>query len=96
MNYKKWFKIFIIEIGFVFVIIAACNIIIDPFFHYHKPLSGLFYVLDNQRYQNNGIVRHFDYNAIITGSSMTENFKTSEFNNIFFHRTAYFCINATC
>lgn len=83
MNYKKWFKIFIIEIGFVFVIIAACNIIIDPFFHYHKPLSGLFYVLDNQRYQNNGIVRHFDYNAIITGSSMTENFKTSEFNNIF-------------
>ena len=59
------------------------TIVIDPYFHYHKPLSGLQYPINNQRYQNDGIIKHFDYDAIITGSSMTENFKTSEFDELF-------------
>ncbi len=58
-------------------------IIVDPLFHYHPPLKGIQYILDNERYQNNGIVKNFDYDAIITGSSMTENFKTSEFDECF-------------
>jgi len=57
---------------------------IDPFFHYKKPLTDqYFYRLDNQRSQNNGIVKHFDYDALITGTSMTENFKTSEMDALF-------------
>ncbi|MCI8484254.1 MAG: hypothetical protein HFH41_07935 [Lachnospiraceae bacterium] len=56
----------------------------DPFFHYHQPnTKEYFYVLDNQRSQNDGISKHFDYNALITGTSMTENFKTSEMDAIF-------------
>lgn len=57
--------------------------VIDPFFHYHKPLEGLSYPINNARYQNDGIVKHFAYDAIITGSSMTQNFKASEFDEIF-------------
>ena len=34
---------------------------IDPMFHYHAPLKFLSYPLVNERYQNNGIARHFDY-----------------------------------
>ena len=57
---------------------------VDPYFHYHKPdTSAYYYVLNNQRSQNDGISKHFDYNALITGTSMTENFKTSEFDEIF-------------
>lgn len=83
MNFKKWVNIFIIELlGIVILSISFC-IIVDPFFHYHKPLPQLFYVLNNERYQNDGILKHFDYDAIITGTSMTENFKTSEFNKLF-------------
>ena len=63
--------------------IGAVTIVIDPYFHYHKPLSGFQYSINNQRYQNDGIIKHFDYNAIITGSSMTENFKASEFDDLF-------------
>ena len=37
-----------------------------------------FYILKNQRSQNNGIIKWFDYTGLITGTSMTENFKTSE------------------
>lgn len=52
-------------------------------FHYHAPLKFLSYPLVNERYQNNGIVRHFDYDSVITGTSMTENFKTSEAQKLF-------------
>ena len=57
--------------------------IIDPLFHYHAPLNNLAYPINDERYQNDGIIKHFDYNAIITGSSMTENFKTSESDKLF-------------
>lgn len=60
-------------------LVAAKTIQVDPFFHYHKPHADVyFYPLNNQRSQNNGIVRHFDYSGLITGTSMTENFKTSD------------------
>ncbi len=60
---------------------------VDPFFHYHKPdLDRYYYVLDNSRSQNDGISRHFDYDALITGTSMVQNFRTTEADRIFgFH-----------
>ena len=56
---------------------------IDPLFHYHAPLEQYQYPLTEERYQNDGIVRHFTYDGIITGTSMTENFKTSEADALF-------------
>lgn len=84
MKAKIWLTgYFIIVVG-VLATIGAGVIIIDPFFHFHKPdTENFFYTLNNERSQNNGIMRHFDYNALITGTSMTENFKTSEMDSIF-------------
>lgn len=65
------------------VLFAAPTIYIDPLFHYHKPLDNYEYPINNERYQNDGIIRHFDYDSIITGSSMAENFKTSEADELF-------------
>ena len=80
----KKFSLFCI-IGILFVLMINASIIYytDPFFHYHKPYDWISYTLNNQRYQNNGILRNFDYDAIITGTSMVENFRTSEFDKIF-------------
>lgn len=84
MKSKLWIT------GFFVIVIAALGTIgvqvyrVDPFFHYHKPdTEAYYYVLDNQRSQNDGISKHFDYDALITGTSMTENFKTSEMDEIF-------------
>lgn len=63
--------------------VALLNCIIDPCFHYRKPSNNTHYLLHDERYQNDGIQKHFGYNALITGTSMTENFKTTEFNEIF-------------
>lgn len=57
--------------------------VFDPYFHFHAPFEGFSYVLNNERYQNNGITRQFEYDALITGTSMTQNFKTSELDALF-------------
>ena len=57
--------------------------LVDPFFHYHKPLEQLAYPIDSERYQNDGISRNFTYDAVLTGTSMMENFKASRFDSLF-------------
>lgn len=83
MKEKKYFKILIFLITLFLIIIGGIVIIIDPYFHYHKPLKFLSYRLENQRYINDGIGRQFEYDYVITGSSMTENFKNSLFKKLF-------------
>ncbi len=73
---------FILSVGLCGGVLLACAALVfrvDPYFHYRAPQIGRFaYFLDNQRSQNDGIVRHFDYRALVTGSSMTENFRASD------------------
>jgi len=80
---KKWLISVIVLVLAALLCSGVLIAVVDPYFHYHKPLAAFGYALDNERYQNNGIVKNFDYDAIITGSSMTENFKTSELNALF-------------
>lgn len=83
MNAKKFNVIVLVCVIAGMGLFALPTIIIDPYFHYHAPLSSLYYPIDNERYQNNGITKNFSYDAMITGTSMVENFKTSEFDEIF-------------
>jgi hypothetical protein len=80
---KKWFikcmVILIAATGGVFLLVW----IIDPYFHFHKPFSFVKYRLYEERYINDGISRNFDYDTIVTGTSMSQNFKTSEIDEIF-------------
>lgn len=83
MKEKKFFSLLILGIIFVLFIIMSVMIIVDPYFHYHKPLKILKYRLGNERYINDGIIRNFNYNGVITGTSMVENFKSSQFDKLF-------------
>lgn len=83
MNAGKWVKSFLIIMLAFVVIVGGLVIYIDPFFHYHAPLEGWSYELSDQRSQNDGITKYFDYNAIITGTSTIENCLTSEFDALF-------------
>lgn len=83
MNAKKWLiKCIFSLVGVVVLIFALCYIF-DPYFHFHKPFSFVSYRLYDERYTNDGISRHFDYDAIVTGTSMAQNFKTSEMDKLF-------------
>lgn len=83
-NSKLWILIYFALVTSALVLVAAQVIKVDPFFHYHQPnTESYYYTLNNERSQNDGISKHFDYDALITGTSMTENFKTSEMDEIF-------------
>lgn len=83
MSSKRWSLIFLAVLILMLACVISVVAIIDPYFHYHAPLPFLEYPIHLQRYQNDGILRNFEYDAIITGSSMTENFKSSEFDELF-------------
>lgn len=84
MNNVKFWSIGVLVITLCLLLSSAILTgYIDPFFHYHEPQDSLEYPLNNQRYQNDGIVKHFSYDAIITGTSLSENFKPSEFDALF-------------
>ena len=82
MKENVWNKIVLGSTGAALILVAAVNMLIDPFLHYHAPLGGLQYPLKDERYQNDGIMRNYPYNAVITGTSMCQNFLPSEFDDL--------------
>lgn len=83
MMTKHWCFSFIIFFVMLLTGIGGLTVVIDPYFHFHKPLNAYAYRIYNERYQNDGIVKHFEYDGLITGTSMTQNFMTSEFDTLF-------------
>lgn len=87
MSNKKFFAGTVGTVAMILAIVVAIVVVVDPFFHFHKPLNQLKYPILNQRYQNDGILRNFDYDSIIIGTSMTENFSASQWNTLFDAKT---------
>lgn len=83
MTYKRFTLLSIILLLILFIILSLPVFIVDPIFHYHKPLPFLHYQQQESRYQNFGIAKYFDYDSLIIGTSMTANFKTSQFDSLF-------------
>ncbi len=84
MKVKIWL------IGWSIIVSVALGLLglwvykVDPYFHYHLPdTERYYYPLDYQRGQNDGILRNFDYDTIVCGSSMIENIRTTEVDEVF-------------
>lgn len=83
--YKRW-TIGVLTLTLCgLIILGGLTVYVDPCFHYHKPIENMAYQLKlkEERYINDGIARNFEYTGIISGTSMVENFRTSEFNELF-------------
>lgn len=82
MKKKKW-NIFVLGSTFgILLLVALVTLVIDPYLHYHKPLEVLEYPLKDERYINDGIARNYEYEAMITGTSMAQNFKASQMEEL--------------
>lgn len=85
MNEKKIFQRFIGCIAFCFctgaLIVAGLVWVVDPFYQYHSPWLGMPVILDDAVYQTAGAARNLEYDSAIVGTSMTENFHTSWFDD---------------
>ncbi|MBR5799077.1 MAG: hypothetical protein IKY23_03350 [Lachnospiraceae bacterium] len=76
---KGLLALFALSVLGMLLCVALLVAYVDPFFHYHKPLPGFPYQVDNQLSQNPGMARHMEYDSVLLGSSMTVNFNTRWF-----------------
>ena len=61
MNAKKFARLSITLTLVLLILVAVVQITIDPLFQYHQPWFGLKPVVTDERYQNAGIAKDFDY-----------------------------------
>ncbi|MCF0143416.1 MAG: SGNH/GDSL hydrolase family protein [Parasporobacterium sp.] len=83
MTASNFIKKGLLLILLLLLLSAATVFIFDPFYHYHKPLWGLKAVLNEKEYQVPGTLDHFEYNAVIAGSSVAENYNNRWFDEAF-------------
>lgn len=82
-NDLQFIKSFFIRTIILLAAVIAVVVIFDPFYHYHKPLPGLKAVLTDKEYQCIGTLRTFDYDSLIVGSSVCENYNNHWFDGGF-------------
>lgn len=80
---NKFIKQFLISSGILLLLCVLAVVIFDPFFQYHKPLFGLKAVLTDKEYQCTGSLKTFDYDSVIAGSSVAENYNNGWFDQGF-------------
>lgn len=83
MSGKKWCVLWMILYAVIILLIGSVVIIVDPYFHFHGPIEGVSYSLENVFYINDGVSKNFNYNAMITGTSLTRDFRTEEAGQLF-------------
>ena len=80
---RKFIRNFFIRMLILLLAVIAVVVVFDPFYQYHKPLPGLKAVLTDKEYQCIGTLRNFDYDALIVGSSVCENYNNGWFDTAF-------------
>ena len=94
MTRLQWGKLTLSLLISTLVLIVSAVVIIDPFEVYHK---ATFFIppieSGTQSYSNAGIAKSYDYDSIIIGSSMTENFRPSQLDELLGGRFVKLCVN---
>ena len=87
MNGKRFVKLSVSFTLVLLLLVGVSQITIDPLFQYHKPWFGLKPVVTDERYHNAGIAKTFDYDNVIIGNSLAENFYVSDVEKMFGGKT---------
>lgn len=83
MDNSNALKKFIVCIFILLSLMAGIVVFFDPFYHFHKPLPFLKTVLEDRDFQVGGTIDHFDYDALVVGTSIIENANLDEINGLF-------------
>ena len=76
LSKKKLLIRFLVYTLVLFVLVGAFVWFFDPFYQYHKPFPGIKAVLNDRDNQMPGTIRTFDYDTLLVGSSVAENFNS--------------------
>jgi len=70
---KSWIKLFVFFVTLFLSVAAGLNVFVDPLQQY-KNINIVQPVYLNARYLNAGIAKSYDYDSLVIGTSMSENF----------------------
>ena len=95
MKRKHWAILTLTGLVGAIVLLSALVIAVDPFQVYH-PARAYMPPIDNttQVYANAGIVRSYDYDSAIVGTSVTENFRPTQMDALLGGRFIKLCTSA--
>lgn len=77
---RKYVMVFAIVAFLGLITAAGLTFVADPYFQYHMPWFGREAYANDERYCNPGLAKNADYDAIIIGSSMSQNFNGEWFD----------------
>ena len=80
---KKWSIVFLSIFISTMAIICVAMLVFDPYFHYHAPIEGVSYSVENAVYKNDGICKNWKYETLVTGTSMTDSISTKQVDEVF-------------
>ena len=79
MTRSQWGKLTLSLLISALALIILTVVIVDPFEVYHRATAFIPPITNGtQNYANAGIAKNYDYDSVIIGSSMTENFTPSQ------------------
>lgn len=95
MTRKQWAVLALTLLAGALSAIVGAVVLVDPFQVYRKA-TAFIPPIDNgtQIYSNAGIAKSYDYDSVLIGSSMTENFRPSQLDSLFGGRFVKIPVNA--
>lgn len=75
---KKWLSKLGISVSIILVVMMLFSYIMDPFLHYRIGDNKYFL---NSRFVTYGLLKNYDYDTVIIGSSMIQNFNMQSFRD---------------
>ena len=79
MTRKRWTLLALSLLGLALALIIGTVALVDPFEVYHRATAFIPPITNGtQSYSNAGIAKTYDYDSVVIGSSMTENFRPSQ------------------
>ncbi len=79
MSSKKWIlTTFTISICLL-LILSLITYIFDPLYQYHYSADDNYFLAP--RYSSAGLIKNYEYDSVVMGSSMTQNFDLQDFKN---------------
>ena len=82
MTYSQWGKLTTALLVTAYVLIIGVVVLVDPFQIYHESFFCIPPITNGtQNYCNAGVAKSYDYDSVVIGSSMTENFTPSQLDS---------------
>ena len=95
MTRKQWACLSLTLLAGALALMIGAVVVIDPFEVYHQATAFIPPIANGtQIYSNAGIAKSYEYDSVVIGSSMTENFRPSQLDGLLGGRFVKLPVNA--